>query len=122
MSKFVFKDDVQLNINGEEFSFDSTDIELIKGLEKFANESQEYADSLSKRTDYVEALKEATQYSLDAIDSFLGEGSSKKIFKDEKVSLIKAMNVINYISDETKKARSESMNKYSPNRATRRVK
>lgn len=120
--EFRFEDDVQLNINGAEFSFDSTDMDLIKGLEKFAIESQDFAETLSKREDYLEAAKEAITFSLTAIDSFLGEGASDKIFKDTKVSIVKAMDVINYISDEVGKARANSMTKYSPNRAQRRSK
>lgn len=121
-NKFTFKDDVQLNINGVEFSFDSTDMDLIKGLEKFAIESQDFGETLSKREDYLEAAKEAITFSLAAIDSFLGEGASGKIFKDTKVSIIRAMDVINYISDEVGKARANSMTKYSPNRSQRRNK
>ena len=120
--KFEFKDDVQLEINGEEFSFDSTDIDLVIGIEKFATESQDFATELSKRTDYVEALRESIQFSVDAIDNILGAGASNRIFKDTKVSLVKAMSVINHISEEIGKARAESMNKYSPNRAERRAK
>lgn len=121
-NKFTFKDDVQLNINGVEFSFDSTDLEFITRLEKFSKEAQDFGNAMSKREDYAEALKESIEFCCNTIDALLGEGSSKKIFKDTKVSLVKAMDVINYISDETNKARSLSMNKYSPNRSQRRSK
>lgn len=122
MSKFVFKDDVQLNIKGEEFSFDSTDLEFIQNLETFSKEAQDMQGKVKNRTDYAQALKEMIEFCCETIDKLLGEGASKKIFKDTKVSLIKAMDVINYISDETNKARIGSMGRYSPNRAARRKK
>lgn len=121
-NKFTFKDDVQLNINGVEFSFDSTDLEFIAKLEEFSREAQEFGNAMSKREDYVEALKESIEFCCNTIDTLLGEGASEKIFKGTKVSLIKAMDVINYISDEVGKARADSMTKYSPNRAQRRSK
>ena len=122
VNKFTFKDDVQLNINGVEFSFDSTDLDFIEELDKFSKEAQVLSDEMSRSEDYVEALKEAIEFCCVTIDALLGEGASKKIFKDTKVSLIKAMDVINYISEEVGKARAKSVNKYSPDRTQRRSK
>lgn len=122
INKFTFKDDVQLNINDVEFSFDSTDLDFIEALDKFSKEAQVLSDELLKCENYVEALQEAIEFCCVTIDALLGEGACKKIFKDTKISLIKAMDVINYISEEIGKARAKSMNKYSPDRTQRRSK
>ena len=122
VNKFVFQDDVKLNINGIEFSLDSTDLELIKKLDKFSKEAPKFADDLGKREDYVQAMEDGINFTLKAIDTFLGEGASEEIFKDVKVSFIKAVNVANHIIQEVNSSRTDTFSKYSPNRATRRSK
>ena len=122
MNKFISKGDVELNINGVEFSLDSTDVGLIKTIDEFSKEAQEKADAMAKREDVVEALVEATEYVTDVIDLILGEGASKQIFKDTPISLFKATEVINYISESIGNSRISNSAKYSPNRAERRGK
>lgn len=118
-NKFTFSDDVKLDINGVIFEFDSTDLELLERLDKFYKESQEKADAVMLREDYIEALKETIQFTVDAIDEILGEGASLKIFDGTKVTLNKATDVMRYISEEVQSSRSKRINKYAPERAKR---
>lgn len=119
---FITKGDVSLNINGVDFELDSTDMDLIEKIDKFSKEAPVIANENSKREDIVPAARDTIEYALGAIDSFLGEGASDKIFENEKVSIFKATSVINYINDEITKAREVSIAKFSPNRAQRRKK
>lgn len=119
---FVTKGDVRLNINGVDFELDSTEVDLIEKLDKFSKETPKFTKENSEREDVVQAVRDTIQYALDAIDSFLGEGASEEIFKNEKVSIFKATSVINHINDEIAKARENNLAKFSPNRAQRRKK
>lgn len=116
---FTVQNDVQLEIYGVEFSFDSTDLAILKKINDFAEQAQDYGDTVIERTDYITALEETIQFTLDAIDSVLGEGASKKIFKDTSVSLNKALSIMDYISNEVHKARTKSMAQFSPARTKR---
>jgi hypothetical protein len=118
-TNFTVENDVQLKIYGIDFSFDSTDLEVLKSIDDFANSTQGYADKVVGRTDYIAALEETIQFVLDAIDSVLGEKASEQIFKDTDVSLNKALSVMEHISDEVHKARKQSMQKFTPERTQR---
>lgn len=118
-TNFTVQDDVQLKIYGVEFSFDSTDLEILKRIDDFATQAQTYGDTMKGRQDYITALEETIQFTIDAIDSILGKGASEKIFKEVPVSLNKALNVMDYISKEVHKAREKSMHQFSPERAKR---
>lgn len=116
---FTVKDDVQLIIYGEEFSFDSTDVELIAKMENFAITSQAKSEELTKGKKNVEALEDVIQFALDTIDNFLGEGASERIFKNTKVTLNRAIAIIDHIVEETNKSRNINFEKFSPQRAKR---
>lgn len=120
--RFNFENDVNLDIAGVKFSFDSTDLDLLKTLEKFGQESQDIAKEVLKKTDYIEGLKEVIQFNLDAIDKILGEGASNKIFEGQKASLNNTTGVLSYISEEVSLARKRQMDKYAPERASRKNK
>lgn len=119
VKNFTVQNDVQLQLYGVEFSFDSTDLDILKKIDDFAIKAQTYGDTMVERTDYITALEETIQFTLDAIDSVLGEGASKKIFKDTPVSLNKALNIMSHISQEVHKAREKSMAQFSPERTQR---
>ena len=119
IENFIVQDDVQLKIYGVDFSFDSTDMEIIQKIEDFAKESQEISDRLQDRKDYRVALGEAIQFTVDAIDSVLGEGASSEIFKGTSISINKAVGVMQHISNEISVVRKASIDKFSPKRAKR---
>lgn len=119
VKNFTVEDDVQLTIYGAEFSFDSTDLELLKKLDKFHEEAVVKADEMKERKDIVVAVKETIDFTLNAIDEVLGEGASLEIFKDTKVSLNKSVGVLNHISEEVANARMKTIDRYTPDRAKR---
>lgn len=121
-NNLIFKDDVQITIMGEDFSFDSTDMVIIKKIKDFSEEAPKKMDELKDREDMIKAVEEATQYVVDVIDSILGEGACKRIFKDNPVSMLKATQIIDHINEAIIKARGEKAKEYSTNRATRRSK
>lgn len=122
MAKFTFSNDTVLDINGEVFEIDSTDLDLIKRIENFRANAEAEANKMTKaeKGSYVKALEDAIKFATDAIDEFLGERASERIFKDTPISLVKALNVVNYISQEISNSRMKSVNKFNPNRAQRR--
>lgn len=122
MAKFVTSKDTQLDINGVQFELDSTDLALLERLEKFSTKTEEIEKQMKDRTDYVQAVRETTEFVAEAIDSFLGDGACVEIFKDQPISLVKGLDVIEYITSELRTNRTLSMGKYSPNREVRRTK
>lgn len=123
MSKrFEFRDNrLKLDIAGNIFEIDTTDLELIKELQTFSVEAHKKAEELSKKDDYINALAEAIQFCLDYIDKILGDGASKKIFANRKVNFLDCLDVINFIVSEVNEFRIEKFQQYSPNRAMRRA-
>lgn len=120
--KFEFRDNgLKLDIAGNIFEIDTTDPELVGRVYDFSVGAQEMASKLSQKEHYAEALKEAIQFCLDAIDSILGEGASNKIFAGRKISLFDCLDVIEYITTEINADRESRFQKYSPNRAARRA-
>lgn len=119
VKNYTFENDVVLKLNGVDFSFDSTDFEILENIEKFAEESESKAIEAQKNEDVIGAIKGATEYVLEAIDSILGEGASEKIWENKKVSLNQAVGVINHISEEVIKVRKEAFNRFSPDRLKR---
>lgn len=121
--KFEFSNNnLELDILGNIYELDVTDPETLRRILNFADEAKVKGEELETREDYVDALEETIQFCLDTIDSILGEGESKKIFKGQKVSLFNALDVINYIVTEVKDHNNQKFKAYSPNRAQRRAK
>ncbi len=126
VKKFEFSNNLlELNINGAEFAIDTTNPELIENAEKYGKEMQEYAQKAEKRAEEVgnaKAMEEMIQICVESIDVVLGEGATKKIFKDRKINFFDAIDVINFITSEIEQARDKLYKKYTPNRAQRRAK
>lgn len=119
---FITKGDIELDINGEKFEIDSTDIDLIERLDIYAKEAPVLMEKLKDREDVIQASREAMQYGVDSVDKFLGEGASAKIWKDQKVTIFKVASVIQHINDKILESRETTLSKFSPNRAVRRKK
>lgn len=126
VKKFEFGNNLlELNINGAEFAIDTTDPKLIENAEKYGKEMQEYAQKAEKRAEEVgnaKAMEEMIQICVESIDVVLGEGATKKIFKDRKINFFDTIDVINFMTSEIEKARDNLYQKYTPNRAQRRAK
>lgn len=122
-NKFVFQDNgTVLDFGTAKFVVDVTDPDLIDKVLTFAKGAQDKAKELKDNEDYVEGLREIIKFSLGSIDSMLGEGASEEIFKGRKVSMMDAIQVLDYITEEVKKGKETAFKPYSPNRAERRAK
>lgn len=126
VKKFEFgKNLLELDINGVKFEIDTTDPKLIGNAEKYGIEMQEYADKSeerAKKAGNAKTMEEMIQICVDSIDMMLGEGATKKIFKDRKVNFFDCIDIINFVTAEIGKARENKLQQYSPNRAQRRAK
>lgn len=122
-NKFVFQENgTVLDFGTAKFVVDVTDPDLVDKVLTFAKGAQAKAEELKDNEDYPEGLREIIKFSLGSIDSMLGEGASEEIFKDRKVSMMDAIQVLDYIMAEVKKGKETAFKPYSPNRAERRAK
>lgn len=121
--QFEFKNnDLELDIAGNKFYLDTTEPSLIERILEFAHGAEAMGNDLKGKEDYVEGLKEAIAFCLEAIDSILGEGSSDKIFEGRKVGMFDCLDVMSYIVDSVNENKDNKFLAYSPNRAQRRAK
>lgn len=129
VKKFEFgKNLLELDIAGETFQLDVADVKTIEKIEKFGKESLEKvkeAEKLSDEQGYSQVWDELIQFLVGYIDSMLGEGSVKRIFKERKINFFDCLDVAEFINTEASKHRSSKLQKlqqYSPSRAERRAK
>lgn len=126
VKKFEFgKNLLELDIAGEIFQIDTTDPRLIENAEEYGKQMQEYANKAEERAEEVgnaKAMEEMIQICVDSIDIMLGEGATKKIFKDRKINFFDCIDIINFVTAEIQQVRNNKLQQYSPNRAERRVK
>lgn len=126
VKKFEFgKNLLELDIAGEVFQIDTTDPKLIENAEEYGKEMQEYANKAEERAKEIgnaKAMEEMIQICVDSIDIMLGEGATKKIFKDRKINFFDCIDIINFVTAEIQQARNSKLQQYSPNRAERRAK
>lgn len=126
VKKFKFgKNLLELDIAGEMFKIDITDPKLIENAEKYGEKMREYANKAEERVKEVgnaKAMEEMIQICVDSIDIMLGEGATKKIFKDRKINFLDCIDIINFVTAEIQQVRNNKLQQYSPNRAERRAK
>ena len=126
VKKFEFgKNLLELDIAGEVFQIDITDPKLIENAEEYGKQMQEYANKAEERAKEVgnaKAMEEMIQICVDSIDIMLGEGATKKIFKDRKINFFDCIDIINFVTAEIQQVRNNKLQQYSPNRAERRAK
>jgi hypothetical protein len=126
VKKFEFgKNLLELDIAGEIFKIDTTSPELIESAEECGKNMQEYANKAEERAKEIgnaKAMEEMIQICVNSIDIILGEGATKKIFKDRKINFFDCIDIINFVTAEIQQARNSKLQQYSPNRAERRAK
>ncbi len=126
VKKFEFSSNLlELDINGANFQIDTTDPELMQKIEDFSVEALSFVDKAEERAKEMgntKAWVEMIELLTKTIDVMLGEGSTKKIFKDRKVNFFDCIDIVNFINIEIGKFREGKLQKYSPNRAQRRAK
>ena len=120
-SKFKFKDNgTVLDFGNAKFTVDISNPELIEEVLQFAETAEEKAEKLKSEDDYIKGLREIISFCIEAIDKILGEGASEKIFEGRTVSMLDAIQVIDYIVEEVKKGKTTQFDKYSPDRTKRK--
>lgn len=114
-----------MKINGVELEdIDLTEVGTLKKYEDAHKKVVEVAENTKKLKDPVQMIQKQCKAVFDFFNSLFGEGTDKKVFGD-KVSLkvcVKAFAEFNeYVANDIKET-NEMVNKYSPNRASRRAK
>ncbi len=99
MSKFVFKKNtLLLELGGESFDIDTMlVVDAVKQIEKQAAELQE---SLSPDKISKEAIEKVCVALLDSLDTLLGDGAHKKIFKNRTVNFCDCLDVVHFVLKE----------------------
>lgn len=112
---------IELEIEDELFVLDATDGDLLENIDMFAKEAIKVADKLRECEDFRVAIKDATQFCVDAINKLLGDDNAcNRIFKERKVSYYDCLDILSFIFAEVKSFSDEKENKYL-NRARRRA-
>lgn len=121
------KNKLELEIKKERFNIDAFDPTLLKRIEihrKTLNEQGAKLQNQNKEISIEElesALEESIKLCVDVIDDLLGEGSTERIFKDEPISFLDAVDIATFIFQEiTEYIVVDVAKKYNPNRAARR--
>lgn len=112
-----------LEINGVELEFDLLDADMAEKYEKAYRKMQKDVANIPKNLSLAENIRKQCKLIFNFFDEVFGEGTSKKIFEN-KTNLrecIKAVEaIIDHVNKDTEEA-NKIINKYSPNRATRRA-
>lgn len=112
---------LELEIEDELFVLDVADGDLLENIDMFAKEAIKVADKLRECEDFRVAIKDATQFCVDAINTLLGDDNAcNRIFKERKVSYYDCLDILSFIFAEVKSFSDEKENKYL-NRARRRA-
>jgi hypothetical protein len=112
---------IELEIEDELFVLDVADGDLLENIDMFAKEAIKVADELRECEDFRVAIKDATQFCVDAINTLLGDDNAcNRIFKERKVSYYDCLDILSFIFAEVKSFSDEKENKYL-NRARRRA-
>lgn len=123
--KFEFKKNtLELDIAGEVFNIDMTDPELIDNAEKSAQDMigwSEKAEKVAGEQGQAKAMEMSIQLCIDAIDGILGDGATKKIFKDRKINFFDCLDILEFLKAEMEQSKTEKLQQYTPNRAQRRA-
>lgn len=114
MAKFNFRDNtLKLEIEDKLYNVDISNFEQSEKLLSIANDALKIGEQgNSKET--VEVMISMIE---DAIDTILGEGSTKEIFQNRKINLLDLLDLLAYITEEITKFRSNKLERiYSVNR------
>lgn len=114
MAKFKFRDNtLKLDIEDKVYNVDISNFEQSEKLLTIAKDAMEVENKgNSEKT--VETMLMMIQ---DAIDTILGSGATKEIFKDRKVNLLDLLDLLAYITEEITEFRSNKLERiYSVNR------
>lgn len=112
-----------LEINGVELEFDLLDADMAESYENAYRKMQKDVANIPKNLSLAENIRKQCKLIFNFFDEVFGEGTSKNIFgnKTNLRECIKAVEtIIDHVNKDTEEA-NKIINKYSPNRATRRA-
>lgn len=100
------------------------DKNLVKKLISFGEEMQVKADGITLKNDtydyYEKVTTELSNDCYNFIDSLLGIGSSKEIFKNRMYDIEDCLSLLDFIRTEIEIQKEQRMNKYSNTRVERK--
>lgn len=112
-----------LKINDVELELDLMDADMADKYEKAYRKMQKDVANIPKNLSLAENIRKQCKLIFNFFDEVFTEGTSKKVFgnKTNLRECIKAVEtLIDYVNKDTEEA-NKIINKYSPNRATRRA-
>ena len=114
MAKFKFRNNLlKLEIEDEVFNVDITNFEASDKLVKIAQDALKIGEDGNK----PENIEMMILMIEEAIDTILGKGATKRIFKDRKINYLDMIDLLAFITEEITNFRSEKLEKvYSVNR------
>lgn len=113
-----------IKINGIELEdIDLLDADTAETIEEILESVKKEGERISKLSNFSEMIREQCNFISDAFDKIFGEGTSEQLFEGKsnlRVSIAAFDELMNVITVKQGEAEKE-FSKYSPNRATRRV-
>lgn len=112
-----------LEINGVELKFDLLDADMAEKYEKAYRKMQRNVANIPKNLSLADSIRKQCNLIFCFFNEVFGQDTSKKIFgnKTNLRECIKAVEtLIDYVNKDVEEA-NKIINKYSPNRATRRA-
>lgn len=114
MRKFTFSDNrIKLDINGETYYIETGNRDMAKEILTMSEKSLEMAAEIQDETNQ-ESIDKAIEFLVNQTDSFLGEGSTKKIFANRVINFLDLIELLHFICEEVKSQTVQKMAKYTP--------
>lgn len=118
MGAFNFKNKLVLNIEGNKFTIDTSNEDLVKAQQKLVNDSlalaQKSKDAQEKTLDnYPEHIKELISISSEYIKAVIGEEGFNKVFKDKVIDYNDLSDLVMYICDEITAFKQKRLTEYA---------
>ena len=114
MAKFKFRNNnLKLEIEDKTYNIDITNFEQSEELLKIAQD----AIKLGEKGNSTKNIEQIILMIEKAIDTILGKGATKEIFKDRKINLLDLIDLLVFITEEINNFRVDKLQKvYSVNR------
>lgn len=111
-----------MKINGKEFDFDVADVDCMERYESALKVMQEKSKNAKKGGSVASRMREACQLVFEFFNTVIGKGAADKIFEGKTNFRVCFGVYEQFVNDCTESCQSltQSLNKYSANRAQRR--
>lgn len=111
---FNFSNDnkLKLTIEGNDFYVDASDPILLKHIEEYAVKAQEIGKELQEVDANTEHILKMLKFMGKYIDIILGDGACKQIFKNNRMNVYDAIELLTFVLDEISKFNNEKLQGY----------